>query len=264
MEVKMPDEALTAIIEREKLYSLLIEQSSEIIIIHQNHQVLYINDSGSKALRGTKEEIVGASVLDIIKEEYKEAIVQRIQRVMATNQPAQLIEQTMRRLDGTPIDVEVNCSPITYRNQRAIQSVLRDITSRKEAERKQQELMKEINSISAPIVPVSEGVSILPLVGSIDARRAKQLAEDIPGKIQDFNVEYLIIDFSGTYNIDNFVAEYLFQISKTISLLGIKPILTGLRPELARKVVDIGVDLSALHTMATVQQAVNHLSRISK
>lgn len=264
MEAKLQDETISGIIEREKLYSQLIEQSSEIIIIHQNHQVLYINESGSKALRGTKNEIIGASILGIIKEEYKEAIIQRIHKVTTENKPAQLIEQTMLRLDGTPIDVEVNCSPIVFRNERAIQSVLRDITLRKEAERKQKELVTEINSISAPIVPVSNGVSILPLIGSIDASRAAQLAEDIPAKIQKFNIEYLIIDFSGIYNIDSLVAEYLFQITKTISLLGIKPILTGLRPDLAQKMVDLRVDLSTLHTMATVQQAVNYLTAMNK
>ncbi|PSL42216.1 PAS domain S-box-containing protein [Planomicrobium soli] len=261
MEFKLSDEPIQAISEREHFYRQLIEQSSEIIIVHQNHQVLYINESGSKALRGTKEQILGASVLSIIKEEYKEAIRQRIQKVMAENKPAQLIEQTMLRLDGSPFDVEVNCSPVIYRNQKAIQSVLRDITPRKEAERKQKELVKEINSISAPIVPVSKGVSVLPLIGSIDPIRAKQLAEDIPSKIQKYNVDYLIIDFSGIYNIDSLVIEYLFQISKTIRLLGIQPILTGLRPDLAQKVVEIGVDLSAIHTMATVEDAMNYLAR---
>lgn len=264
MEVKLPDETIQAIIEREKIYSQIIEQSSETIIIHQNHRVLYINEAGAKSLRGTKQEIIGASVLSIIKEEYKEAIKQRIHKVMTENKPAQLIEQTMLRLDGTPIDVEVNCTPIVYKNERAIQSVLRDITPRKEAERKHKELIKEINSVSAPIVPVSDGISILPLVGSIDASRAEQLAEDIPAKIQKYDVRFLIIDFSGIYNVDTLVTEYLFRISTTMSLLGIHPILTGLRPELARKVVDLGVDLSTIHTMATVQQAVNYLTDKNK
>ena len=260
MKSKAPDEAIQSAMEREKIYSQLVEQSSEIIIIHQNHRVLYINESGSEALKGTQKEIIGASVLGIIKEEYKEAIKQRIQQVMSENKPAQLIEQTMLRLDGTPIDVEVNCTPMIYGNQRAIQSVLRDITPRKEAERKNLELIKEINSISAPIVPISEGVSILPLVGSIDSSRAKQLAEEIPAKVHNLNIDSLIIDFSGTHNIDGVVIAYLLQISEAISLMGIHPILTGLRPDLARKVLETGVDLSTFDTMPTVQQAVSYLA----
>lgn len=260
MQNSILDETIQAIIEREKIYSQIVEQSIETIIIHVDHKVLYINQSGAAFLRGTKEEIIGANVLAIIKEEHKEAIKKRIQKVMAENKPAQLIEQTMLRLDGTPIDVEVNCNPIIYGNKRVIQSVLRDITARKEAEAKHQELIKEINAVSAPLVPVSKGVSILPLVGSIDVNRAKQLADDIPAKIQKLDVQYLIIDFSGIYNFDTWVTDFLIEINTIMKLLGIHSILTGLRPDLARTVVGLRSDLSSLHTMATVQQAIGFLN----
>ncbi|WP_174732251.1 PAS domain S-box protein [Mesobacillus harenae] len=260
MEQTAPQESIEAIIEREKIYSQIIEESIEIIIIHADHKVLYINESGARFLGGTKEEIIGANVLDIIQEDHKEAIRQRIKKVMEENKQAELIEQTMLRLDGSPFDTEVNCKPTIFGNKPAIQSVLRDVTERREAEKKHKELLKQINDVSAPIVPALDGVYILPLVGSIDSDRAKQLLDSIPSKIQKLHVQHLIIDFSGVYNFDALVADYLLKMSTVMSLLGVKSILTGLRPELAQTVTDLGVDLSSVKKMATVQQAIKQLS----
>jgi rsbT co-antagonist protein RsbR len=125
-----------AVIDKEEMYRQIVEYSYETTIIHVDYKVLYINLSGANFLRATKDEIIGGSVLSIIQDDYKEAIKDRIRRVMGTNKPAELIEQTMLRLDGTTVVVEVTCTPVIFGERKAIQSVLRDITKRKEAERK--------------------------------------------------------------------------------------------------------------------------------
>lgn len=90
--------------------------------------------------------------------------------------------------------------------------------------------------------------------------RAKQLADDIPAKIQKLDVQYLIIEFPGIYNFGTWVTEFSIKINTVMKLLGIHSILTGLRPDLARTLVGLRSDLSSLHTMATVQQAIHFLN----
>ncbi|KIL49311.1 hypothetical protein KP78_07790 [Jeotgalibacillus soli] len=57
------------------------------------------------------------------------------------------------------------------------------------------------------------------------------------------------------------IADYLYKIEVILALLGIDTIVTGLRPELARTVVDAGIDMSSINTFAHVKQALESIER---
>jgi rsbT co-antagonist protein RsbR len=249
------------LIKREEMYRQIVESSAEAIIIQQEGKFMYINPAGVNFLRAaSNKEVIGKSVFDIIPEEYREMIVRHIRYVLEENKPTELIEKKLKRFDGTLVDVEVICTPAIYEGKKAIQSVFRDITQRKETERTLKKVLQEIDALSAPIVPVLEGVAVMPLVGSIDSNRAKFLLEHIPLKIKEQSIHSLISDFSGIYTLDAMVIDYLFKISAILRLLGVRSIVTGVRPEIARDVVKLGMDLSLVQTFGTVQQAIRELS----
>jgi rsbT co-antagonist protein RsbR len=253
-------EAYQELVKSEKMYRGIVESSEETIIIHADHKVLYINQSGANFLRAAKEDIMGACVLDIFQEDAKALIKERIRKNMVENEPGELIEQTILRLDGTPVDVELNCHPIMFGDTRAIQSIFRDITNRKDTKRTLKKALQEINHLSAPLVPIHEGIAVLPLVGSIDLNRAKYLLEHLPLKIKEQSIQCLISDFSGIYTLDTTTIDYLFKISAILGLLGVRSVVTGVSPEIAQTVVQLGMDLSLVQTFGTVQQALHELS----
>ncbi|MFD6211400.1 STAS domain-containing protein [Peribacillus sp. NPDC060253] len=240
----------------EMLYKEIIEYSVETIVIHADYEILYINEAGTKIMRGTKEEIIGSCLLDRYRKESKPLIKESIQKSMVENVPGELMEEKMYTLDGTLMDIELYCLPVQYGNKRALQTTIRDISTRKEIERHHK---REINKVSAPIVPVYDGISVLPLVGSIDSGRAKQLLETIPKEMQKQNVHWLIIDFSGIYNFDKFVTAYLLKIKSVLELLGVRTIITGIKPEFAQLAVHLGINISSIHSMANVKQALQSL-----
>ena len=123
------------------------------------------------------------------------------------------------------------------------------------------EMQRELAELSAPIVPIREGVAVLPLVGSIDSYRAHYIMEKVIPRIPAKQIEYLITDFSGLLNIDLDVARHLFQIESVLSLLGITTVITGLRPKLAQAAVLGGIELTRLRSFATVRHAVEHLEK---
>lgn len=238
--------------EREEIYQQIVESSHETTIIHSNQKVLYINQPGANFFKASKPALIGANVVDVFTEDYKELITERIRTGMEDRTVGGLMETTVKRFDGTQADVELYCYPVQYGETVAIQSIIRDITVQKQTER---DLMQLKNEISTPIVPIIDGLAVLPLVGSVDGDRSNQLLNIIPQKIQGENLQCLIIDVSGIYNIDNVVAEFLYKIDHIMRLLGIKLIFTGIRPELALKAIEARVDFSQLTTMATVKQA---------
>lgn len=142
------------ILQSEIMYSRIIEYSVETIIIHADYKILYINQVGSDFLRGTKEQIIGSDCLDIIQDDMRDMIRERIEQGMREEGPMEVIEQTIIRCDGTLVDVEFYCQPVQYGNRRAMQTVFRDITIRKETEKMlyDRQKMASIGQIAAGIV----------------------------------------------------------------------------------------------------------------
>lgn len=237
-------------------YCQIVEYSLDPVIIHTDLKIIYINHAAETFFRTTKEEVLGLSPLDIFQDFSKAAIKKRIESAYETPMP--VIEETVYRMDGTMVDIDLYCHPAPLADKRAIQSIVWDITARKENEKKQKQMLKQINELSATLVPFSNGISVLPLVGAIDEDRARQLLDTIPIKVQKERVECLIIDFSGTFNLDSLVADTLFKIVHVMSLLGVHSIIAGLRPELAKLAVDQGLNLSSTRTMATVKDAISY------
>ena len=117
------------------------------------------------------------------------------------------------------------------------------------------ERQKEINELSAPIVPVQQGIAVLPLIGIIDQQRVQHLLNHVLPTIPTLDVEHIIIDFSGILTIDQEVAHSIFTIHNVLQLLGIHVLFTGIRPNLSIAVVQAGIDFSEFHTFASVRQA---------
>ncbi|WP_142828521.1 PAS domain S-box protein [Planococcus soli] len=243
---------LLSIPEKEELYQQIADSSDETTIIHSKQKVLYINQSGAEFFKASQADLVGANIVDVFTEDYRDLITERIRRGMEDRTVGELMDTTVKRFDGTRADVELYCSPVEYGNTTAIQSIVRDMTAQKKIARELLQLKKEV---STPIVPIIDGLAVMPLVGSVDGDRSNRLLDIIPQKVQGENLSCLIVDVSGIYNIDHVVATFLYKIDQIMRLLGIKLIFTGIRPELALKAVEARVDFSQLTTLGTVKQA---------
>ncbi|HWO98239.1 MAG TPA: STAS domain-containing protein [Bacillus sp. (in: firmicutes)] len=126
------------------------------------------------------------------------------------------------------------------------------------ADKMMDETQREMAELSAPVVPIKEGIGVLPLIGAIDSYRATYILEKVVPKVAELQIKYLIIDFSGILTIDVEIARYLYQIENILRLLGVNTIITGLRPELAQTIVNGGIDMSSIKTFATVKQALEN------
>lgn len=243
--------------EKEEMYRQITEYSFEPTIVHSNHKILYMNNAAADFFKTDLASAVGTNIVEVFTEDYRKTVIERIRLGMEEKKVGELMETTVHRFDGTIAEVDVYCHPVQFGDTEAIQSIVRDITDLKEVERK---LFKLKNEVATPIVPVMDGIAVLPLVGSVDGDRTNQLLEIIPTKVQGQQLQWLIIDVSGIYDIDNVVAEFLYKIASTLQLLGIRLVFTGIRPELAQKAVESSVDFDQFMTMSNVKQAIKRLT----
>ncbi|WP_053597965.1 STAS domain-containing protein [Bacillus sp. FJAT-18017] len=114
---------------------------------------------------------------------------------------------------------------------------------------------REIEELSVPVVPLEDGVAVLPLVGTIDTYRAKLLMEESLRKSAQLGVTYFIVDLSGVPIVDTMVANQIFQVIDALRLLGVQAVLSGIRPEIAQTMVLLGIDTSRINTFSSLQQA---------
>jgi DNA-binding LacI/PurR family transcriptional regulator/anti-anti-sigma regulatory factor len=122
-----------------------------------------------------------------------------------------------------------------------------------ESARLQQEVIeaqqRTLRELSTPIIPVLEGVIVMPLIGSIDTTRARDVTRNLLAGIREHQARVVILDITGVPVVDSGVADYLNKTVKAARLKGARTIVTGISEAVAETIVDLGIDWSGIETL---------------
>lgn len=113
-----------------------------------------------------------------------------------------------------------------------------------------------LRELSAPLIPVFENISVMPLIGTIDTERAKLIMENLLSGVIEHRSEVVLIDITGVPVVDTMVANHIIQASEAVRLVGAKCILVGIRPEIAQTIVNLGIDLTKFPTKNTLKKGI--------
>jgi rsbT co-antagonist protein RsbR len=127
-----------------------------------------------------------------------------------------------------------------------------------EASEAQAALREAIQELSNPIIPVYNGVLVVPLVGRVDSVRAQTLTEALLEAIAREQAEMVLLDITGVAVVDTNVANHLMQTSRAASLLGSQVVLVGISAEVAQTLVQLGLDLGRLVTLSNLQSGIEY------
>lgn len=111
-----------------------------------------------------------------------------------------------------------------------------------------------IRELSTPVIQLYERVLLLPLIGTIDTSRAMQVMEKVLMRVAERQAKVIILDIAGVPVVDTRVANHLLQTTEAVRLLGASTVLTGISPQVAQTMVQLGVDLSKMHTRASLEE----------
>lgn len=113
-----------------------------------------------------------------------------------------------------------------------------------------------IRELSTPVIRVYERVLLLPLVGAIDSHRAEQVMESVLLHVVEAQAKCMIIDIAGVPVVDTRVADHLLKTTAAVRLLGAQTILTGITAQVARTMVQLGLDISTMHTVSRLSDGI--------
>ena len=121
-----------------------------------------------------------------------------------------------------------------------------------EKERTIQAQQEELKHTSTPITEIWDGVLTLPIIGTLDSSRTMSVMENMLERIEKERAKVVVIDVTGVQAIDSQVSHHMIQMIRAVGLMGAKAILTGIRPEIARAITSLNIDLSLVSTRATL------------
>lgn len=130
-----------------------------------------------------------------------------------------------------------------------------------ERERVIRQQQSAIRELSTPVLKVREQLLILPIIGALDAARARQLTEQLLRGIRENRAKVVVIDITGVPSIDMTVANHLVQAVRASGLMGARVIITGLSADIAQTLVNLGVDLSMMQSVGDLQGGIEEAER---
>lgn len=123
----------------------------------------------------------------------------------------------------------------------------------------QQEAIREL---SLPVLQVREQMLVVPLIGMLDSARARLMIETLLNAIRDRRAKGVVIDVTGVPLVDTAVANHLVQACDAARLMGASVVITGISPEMAQTLVQLGAKLPAAETLVDLQEGIEQIERI--
>ncbi|WP_088076610.1 bifunctional diguanylate cyclase/phosphodiesterase [Litchfieldia alkalitelluris] len=124
-----------AIKENEERLRRLIDYSPDATLIHRDGFILYANKAAACLLElPGKEQLVGKSIYDFHPIRVRAKVRENIQRLYNGEDHLKLVEEKVQTVNGKELDVEVSRIEIMEKGERAVHSVIRNISGRKRIE----------------------------------------------------------------------------------------------------------------------------------
>jgi len=129
-----------------------------------------------------------------------------------------------------------------------------------EKTRMQQEHIEQqrraLRALSTPLIPITDDVLVMPLIGEVDAERAAQILDRLATGVGERRTRVALLDLTGVSTLDTQFAAMLASSAGTARLLGAEVVITGIQPKMAQVLTRLGVDLGRVVTRGTLQAGI--------
>jgi rsbT co-antagonist protein RsbR len=259
---KAEDEREQLLSEKSRLKAIIDSTSDLVAMTDLEGNLLYLNTAGFEM---TGRDVQDPATLNIADFHPPEAVKQTLEEHVPTcmQHGAHTWENILLRADGSTIPVSQVSMAIKDESGEpvALGTIMRDLTEQRHAEAEREQLQQEIieaqqqtlRELSSPIIPVMDGIIIMPLIGNIDTSRAREITRSLLSGISAYRAKSVIIDITGVPVVDSGVADHLNKTIQAARLKGAQTILTGMSDAVAETIVDLGIDWSALETLRDLQ-----------
>ncbi|MGB1014030.1 MAG: PAS domain-containing protein [Nannocystaceae bacterium] len=120
---------------------------------------------------------------------------------------------------------------------------------------------RRLDELSTPVLRLWKGVLAVPLIGNVDSERAARLMDVLLTAIQHEGAAEVVLDITGVTEVDGEVAQRLLKAVRAARLVGARCSLVGVRPDVARAIVELDIDIGDVPIFSTLEQALGEVIR---
>jgi len=245
-------------IEHERMLSIIENSADFIALTTPEGQGLYINAAGLEKIGYTQEEFDAGMNITQVQPDLSPEVFQ-----IAISEGMWSGEGTLIHKNGEKIIISQTITSLKDKagNLRGFSTIIRDITEIKQNEAERERLQKEIieaqqraiAELSTPVIPIMDRVIVMPMVGSIDSMRARDITRALLAGIGHHRAKVVILDVTGVSLMDTGIVNHLNKTIQAARLKGAQTIVTGISDAVAESIVDLGIDWSAITTLSDLQ-----------
>lgn len=120
----------------------------------------------------------------------------------------------------------------------------------------QQQLFTTVQQLAVPLLPIGQGVVLLPIIGHVDAARAEVMQHALLHGVAQQRAFGVILDVTGIALINAEILRLLVQMVEATELLGATVLLAGITGPMAQAIVAQAVPVDRLRTYRDLGSAI--------
>ncbi len=228
------------------------------LAMSQEGKIVTVNKHILSTFGYEEQEVVGQNIEMLVPERYRGRHVHH--RNGFFKEPSARLMGAGRdlsgvRKNGSEFPIEIGLKPFDTPDGIIVMATVVDITERKRLEELIKRQHEDLMELSTPVIHLWDGILVLPIVGTLDSERSRTMVEQLLGALADSGSSIAIVDISGVPTVDTLVAQHLMKAIDASRLMGAECIVSGIRPEIANTIVNLGLDLSRVKTRSSMSRA---------
>ena len=243
--------------DKEKLEAILACIAEGTIFVGADHTIEFVNDRAETMLNLPKD-LVGKDVFACHPESMGQNLTEALDRFRSGSDD---VVRMLLAVGDSNLDFSatgVHSEGVYLGALLTIKDVTESVAREEELTSLAGQLRAAQDELSTPVVQIWDQVLALPLIGSIDNKRAQTITEVLLERIVETQSEVVILDITGVHSVDTNVTHHLLKIVSASRMLGAECVITGIGPNIAQTMIHLGVDLDELTTMADMQEGLRY------
>jgi rsbT co-antagonist protein RsbR len=240
------------------VYQLLFEHAIDLAgIATAEGWFVHLNPAWEKVLGYTREELMAVPFVTFVHPDDQNATNAEAQK-LNEGEFVLIFRNRYRCKDGTYKWIDWTSMP----HEGLYYFIARDATERIKLEEdlraslgRVRQANEALQALSAPILKVAPGTLLLPVIGQIDAARTASMMEMLLEAIVQSASSVTILDLTGVAEVDAESATHVLSIVRAAGLLGSECLVSGIRPQIASTLVELGMSTENIRTFGTLSAA---------
>lgn len=245
-------------IDLERIAMALEVIPNAALVMNKEGRIVAVNSRFLEVFGYEESELVGSEIEKLVPERFRGKHPHNRNSFFHDPRPREMgagRDLTGLRKNGKEFPIEIGLKPFETPDGMVAMATIIDITERKRLEDLVKRQQEDLMELSTPVIHLWEGILVLPIVGTLDSERSRVMVEQLLQALADSASSIAIVDISGVPTVDTLVAQHLMKAIDASRLMGAECIISGIRPEIANTIVNLGLDLSRVKTKASMSRA---------